>query len=90
MVKRVTDNWNSTVIIIHLLDKTMRTYNLEMSMEKTKAMSFYGSDPVRAKIILNDYHLKQVLHFKYLGYELDLHKHVMKGSWHCFSAFWGL
>lgn len=60
----------------------MKTFKLEVSIEKTKVMTFCSSDIVRAEIVLNDHPLEldglkqPSITFKYLGYELGLHKYI--------------
>ena len=47
------------------------TYNLEISVTKTKIMAFVGKNHLRTKICLYNKPVEQVSSFKYLGYYLS-------------------
>jgi hypothetical protein len=47
-----------------------KSYNLKISINKTKTMAFKGKHPVGTKIVIEDKTLKQVNHFRYLGYDI--------------------
>jgi hypothetical protein len=57
-------------ISIFYLKNICKSYNLKISINKTKTMAFKGKYPVRTKIIIEDKTLKQVNHFRYLGYDV--------------------
>ena len=44
---------------------------LQISTIKTKVMAFCGTDPVRAKIIIDGTDLEQVSNFEYPGYSVS-------------------
>ena len=41
---------------------------LQISTLKAKVMAFHGTDPIRAKIVIDSTVLEQVINFEYLGY----------------------
>jgi hypothetical protein len=49
-----------------------KDYNIKMSTDKTKIMSFSGKHLVRSKIEIDGSILQQVKQFNYLGCELSL------------------
>jgi hypothetical protein len=55
---------------IFYLNNICKSYNLNISVNKTKIMDFKGKYPVRTKIVIQDKFLEQVNHFKYLGYDI--------------------
>jgi hypothetical protein len=55
---------------IFYLNNICKSYNLKMSINKTKTMAFKGKYPIRTKIVIEDKTLEQVNHFKYLGYDV--------------------
>jgi hypothetical protein len=57
--------------LVHLLCQLRNTYNLKMSRKKAKMISFWGSHPVRTKIVIDGHILEQVSHFQYLRCEIS-------------------
>jgi hypothetical protein len=55
---------------IFYLNNICKSYNLKISINETKAMTFKGKYPVRTKTGIGDKTLEQVIHFKYLGYDV--------------------
>jgi hypothetical protein len=59
-------------------------YNMEISIQKTKVMTFGGKDPILSKICLNNKKGEGTNNFIYLGYklsfqgELDLQQKIKK------------
>ena len=51
----------------HKLNILAKTYNFEISKEKTKVMAFRGPHPVRSKILLENKSIEQVSKFNFLG-----------------------
>ena len=52
---------------VYLLYKIFKEYNLEIATGKAKVFGFFGTDHLRAKIIINDETLQQFSQFTYLG-----------------------
>jgi hypothetical protein len=52
---------------LHDLQKTVQTFGMEISHQKTKIMAFKGTEPVRSKIVIDNRMLEQVNTFTYLG-----------------------
>ena len=56
---------------INFLNGICKDSELQISTIKTKVMAFCGTDPVRAKIVIDGAVLKQVSSFEYLGYSVS-------------------
>ena len=73
--------------MLYKLNIVAKTYNMEISPEKTKVMTFKGSHPVRSKIILENKTIEQVSKFNYLGCdisfvnEIDVNNKINKFSY---------
>jgi hypothetical protein len=56
---------------IYNLQKTVSDFDMSISIENTKIMTFSGKDPGRSKIFINNKKLEQVNTFNYLGCTLS-------------------
>lgn len=63
----ISDNENTLQKNIFKLNEIASSFNMKISVNKTKTMAFLGSHPIRAKIVINDKIIEQVNTFKYLG-----------------------
>lgn len=61
--------------MLYQLQQTTSTFNLRISVEKTKSMMF-GSDLRRCKLALYDRPIEQVTEFRYLGVELTSYNNI--------------
>lgn len=57
------------------LNNIAAEYNLEISPIKTKVMAYQGKEPLRAKIVLKDRIIEQVMNFNYLGVYVGCNRH---------------
>ena len=56
-----------------MLNRICKDSGLQISTIKTKVMPFCGTDPVRAKTVIDGTVLDQVSNFEYLGYSCLLY-----------------
>ena len=57
---------------VNILNQISKGYNLKISKDKTKIMSFEGKYLVRSKLEIDGSILQQVKRFNYLGCDLSL------------------
>ena len=56
---------------IYQLNMICKTFDMNISTQKTKVMAFSGKQHIRTKIVVNNQTLEQVNHFNYLGCDIS-------------------
>ena len=67
----LSDSENRLQMGIHFLNGICKDSGLQISTIKTKVIAFCGTDPVRAKSVIDGTILEQFSSFEYLGYSVS-------------------
>lgn len=63
----ISESENALQQAVFKLDRIASSFNMKISSNKTKAMAFIGSQPVRVKLVIENRIIEQINTFTYLG-----------------------